>query len=182
MIGEGEKKHYVLIKDFNIFIHDNTLYHERKHFFRYCLYAFVTEKVLKCHIKDCFKINGKRTKKMLKEGEYIKFKNFERKIKSPFMIYADFESNLVTEDNGKQNPNKSYTNKCQKLAACSYGCKLVGVDDTFSKPLKSCLGEDTVYSFISSMIEESKYCSDMMKKHFNKELVITKEDNEGFQN
>ena len=31
------------------------------------------------------------------------------------------------------------------------------------------------------MIEESKYCSDVMKKHFNKELAITKEDNEDFK-
>ena len=31
------------------------------------------------------------------------------------------------------------------------------------------------------MIEESKYCSDVMKKHFNKELVMTKEDNENFK-
>ena len=27
------------------------------------------------------------------------------------------------------------------------------------------------------MIKESKYCSEVMKKHFNKELVLTKEDN-----
>ena len=32
------------------------------------------------------------------------------------------------------------------------------------------------------MTEESKYCSDVMKKHFNKELVMTKEDNEDFKN
>ena len=32
------------------------------------------------------------------------------------------------------------------------------------------------------MIEESKYCSKVMKKHFNKELVMTKEDNEDFKN
>ena len=32
------------------------------------------------------------------------------------------------------------------------------------------------------MIEESKYCSDVMKKHFNKELVMTKEYNEDFKN
>ena len=32
------------------------------------------------------------------------------------------------------------------------------------------------------MIEESKYCSEVMKKHFNKELVMTKEDNEDFKN
>ena len=32
------------------------------------------------------------------------------------------------------------------------------------------------------MIKESKDCSDVMKKHFNKELVMTKEDNEDFKN
>ena len=36
--------------------------------------------------------------------------------------------------------------------------------------------------FISSIIEESKYCSDVMKKHFNKELVMTKEDSKDFEN
>ena len=32
------------------------------------------------------------------------------------------------------------------------------------------------------MIEESKYCSEPMKKPFNKELVMTKKDNEDFKN
>ena len=32
------------------------------------------------------------------------------------------------------------------------------------------------------MIEESKYCNDVMKKHFNKKLVMTKEANEDFEN
>ena len=68
------------------------------------------------------------------------------------MIYADFESILVPEDNGKQNPNESYINKYQNYVACSYGYKLVFVDDTFSKPFKSYLGEDAVYNFINSMI------------------------------
>ena len=57
---------------------------------------------------------------MPKKGEYVKFKKFERKIRSPFMIYADFERILAPEDNGKQNPNESYTNKYQKNFACSY--------------------------------------------------------------
>ena len=56
------------------------------------------------------------------------------------------------------------------------------VDDKFNKPFKSYLGEDTVHTFISSMIEESKHCSDVMKKHFNKGLVMTKIDNEDFEN
>ena len=97
------------------------------------------------------------------------------------MIY-DFESILVPEDNGKQNPNEAYTNKYQKHVACSYGYKLVCVDNKFSRPFQSYLGEDSVYNFISSMIKESKYCSDVLKKNFNKELVMTKEDNEDFEN
>ena len=32
------------------------------------------------------------------------------------------------------------------------------------------------------MIEESSYCSDVGKKHFNKELVMSKADNEDFEN
>ena len=98
------------------------------------------------------------------------------------MIYADFESIIVLEDNGKQNPNESYTNKYQKHAACSYGCKFVCGNDKLSKPIKSYLGKDAVYNFISSMIEESKYCSEVMKKHFNKEPVMTKKDSEDFEN
>ena len=39
LIKEEGKKHYVLIKDFNTFMYDHTL---------------------KCHVKDCFKINGKK--------------------------------------------------------------------------------------------------------------------------
>ena len=72
------------------------------------------------------------------------------------MIYADFESILVPYDNGKKNPNESYTEKYQKHVAFSYGYKLVCVDDKFSKPFESYLGKDDVYNFISSMIEESK--------------------------
>ena len=32
------------------------------------------------------------------------------------------------------------------------------------------------------MIEERKCCSDVMKKHFNKDLVMTKRDKEDFKN
>ena len=50
----------------------------------------------------------------LQKGEYVKFQNFERKTKPLFIIYLDFESILVPEDNGKQNPNETYNNKYQK--------------------------------------------------------------------
>ena len=86
---------------------------------------------LKRHIKDCFKINGKQKIIIPRKGDYVKFRNYERKIKSTFIIYADFESILVLQDNGMQNPEESYTSKYQKHIACSYSYKLVCVDDKF---------------------------------------------------
>ena len=60
------------------------------------------------------------------------------------MIYADFERLLLPEDNGNQKQNESFTNKHQKHYACICGYKLVFLDDKFSKPFKSYLGEDAV--------------------------------------
>ena len=71
-------------------MHNFTLYSGRKHFLRYCLPAFSTEEILNCHINDCFKINGKQMIIVTKGGEYVELKNFERKTKSLFMIYAYF--------------------------------------------------------------------------------------------
>ena len=55
------------------------------------------------------------------------------------------------------------------------------VNDKFSKPFKSYLGKDAVSNFINSMIEESKYCSEVMRKHFNKKLVTAKDNDQDFE-
>ena len=86
------------------------------------------------------------------------------------MIYAIFESISVLKDNGKQNQGEFYMNKYQKHIAWSYAYKLVFVDDKFNKPFKWYLDKDAVYNFINSMIEESKYCSDLIKKILTKNL------------
>ena len=72
-------------------------------------------------------------------------------------------------NNNKQN-TESYANKYQTHIACSYGYKLVCADDKFSKPFKTYFGEDAVYNFISNMIEESKYCSEVIKNILTKKL------------
>ena len=73
---------------------------------------------------------------MPKKYEYIWLKNFERKIKSQFMIYADFKRVLVPEDTWKQNPVEPCTNKYQKYVVCSNGYKLVCVQNKLTGPSK----------------------------------------------
>ena len=63
----NNKKHYVLVKGFNTLLHDPILP------------AFSTEEILKCHINDCFKSNGKQMTQILKESGYLKSKNYEKK-------------------------------------------------------------------------------------------------------
>ena len=54
------------------------------------------------------------------------------------MIYANFQSILVPENNRKRNPDESYTNKYQNpVGSCSTGYKLVCVGGQFSKHFKS---------------------------------------------
>ena len=61
-----------------------------KSFLLLFLQAFSTEKILKGHVKICFKISGNKMIEMLKKSEYVRFKKNERKIKSPFMILSRF--------------------------------------------------------------------------------------------
>ena len=51
----------------------------------------------------------------------------------------------MPEDNGKQNSKESYRKKYQKRIACSYGYKLVFVNDKFSKSFKTYLGKETFH-------------------------------------
>ena len=136
--------------------------------------TYILQIIIQQKLERLVESNGKQMIKVPEKWEYIRFKNYERKIKSPFMIYADFESILIPEDNEKQNPEESYANKNQKHVALSYGNKLVCVNDQLSKPFKSYLGGNAVYNFINIMIEESKFCTNIMQKHLNKELVMAK--------
>ena len=75
----------------------------KENIFVVIVYNFSVQEKLKCHINDCFKINSKQRIIMTNKGEYVTFKNYEGKIKQPFMIDADLENILLPEDSGKQN-------------------------------------------------------------------------------
>ena len=49
-------------------MYDHSLHRKRKYFCRYCFHAFITEELLKRHIKDYFKINVKQTIKIPEKG------------------------------------------------------------------------------------------------------------------
>ena len=93
LITKDEKKHYVLIKDFNAFMYNQWKHKERKHFCMYCLQCFSSERILANHVNNCLTINGAQAINMPKQGENIlKFNNFYKQLPVPFVIHADFEA------------------------------------------------------------------------------------------
>ena len=67
LITKDEKKHYVLIKDFNTFMYNQSKHKNKKHFCMYCLQCFSSERILANHVNNCLTINGKQAINMPKK-------------------------------------------------------------------------------------------------------------------
>ena len=88
LITENENKHYVLIKGFNKFMHNQTKHNGRKHFCMHCLQCFSSERVLNNHKDTCIIVNGKQSVKMLdKDNNKLEFENFHKQQPVPFVIH-----------------------------------------------------------------------------------------------
>ena len=182
LITEGENKHYVLIKDFNKFMFSQTKHEHRKHFCMHCLQCFSREDVLTEHKNNCISINGEQAIKMPEKGDKVYFKSHHKQLSIPFVIYADFEAITEKVDSCQPNNDKSYTEAYQNHKDCGYGYKVVCCyDDKHSKPVQIYRGENAVYKFMENMLEEVNWCKSKMKKHFNKPLKMTKENETDFQ-
>ena len=70
LITKDRRRHYVLIKDFNKFMYNQSKHKERKHFCMYCLQCFSSERILAKHTNNCLMINGKQAINMPKRRKY----------------------------------------------------------------------------------------------------------------
>ena len=77
--------------------------------------------------------------------------------------------------------NGSYTEKYQTHIACSFAYKVVCVDNKFSKDIVIYRRKNAANEFIEAVLKEYDYCKRIMKKHFNKNLVMPVEEKERFQ-
>ena len=107
--------------------------------------------------------------------ETVEFKNYSRQLAVPFKIIADFECNLE-KVKSNEIKNKSYTEKYQNHIPCSFSYKLVCVDNKFSKAIIVYRGENAAYKFIEAILKEYEYCTKIMEKLFNKNLIISEDE------
>ena len=148
-----------------------------------CLHCFSREDLLSKHSPDCFALNGTQKIDMPAKGSKIYFKNYHRIQPVPFVIYADFEALTKKINTCHQNNDKSFTDPYEEHKACGYGYKVVcHQDQQYSKPVKIYRGRNVVKYFIESIYREVSNCKRVIKKHFNKPLIMTSENELDFQN
>ena len=173
LITKDEKRHYVLIKDFNTFMYNQSKHKNKKHFCMFCLQCFSSERALVKHKSNCLTINGKQAINMPKKGENVpKFDNFHQQLPVPFVIYADFEAITKkiqgcrqSEEMEREKEKRSYTEAYQTHEDCGYGYKVVRCyKDKYSKPIQTYRGENTIYKFMEKMLEEVEYCKLLLRK------------------
>ena len=171
-VTDCDISHYVYIKDFDRFMFHKTKNKNKKYFCKSCLQCFSSKNVLTKHKEVCLSINGAQSVRL--EKGTIEFKNYFKQIPVPFKIYADFECNLKSVESYEG----SYSKKYQDHVPCSFAYKLFCVNDEFTKPIVVFRGENAAFKFIEAFLREFEYCKKVMKKHFNKNLVMSEEEEE----
>ena len=129
LISNDETNHYCWVKDKSrLLSSQKSKKGHRKHFCDYCLSSFTTERELEKHIGWCSKKDAVRIE-LPEEGSVIKFKDHGKKMRVPFVIYADFE--CFTEKTSPP-PSRGCTTKYQKHTPSGFCFYIKCVDDRLS--------------------------------------------------
>ena len=187
IVKEGEdnqpdQKHFVYVKDVNQFNFNFSKMKTKKYFCMHCLQCFYTEYHLENHEEDCLIINGTQKIEMPEEGSKVYFHNHQKQLPGPFAIYADLEAITKKIDTCSPPGGKSYTQAYQKHEPSSFGYKVVcHYDHKYTKPAVIYRCENVIEKFIQHLFEEVEDCQRIIKKDFQKPLVMTLSDEENFQ-
>jgi hypothetical protein len=183
--GEGDevKTHYTSIKSLSKLLSSQIDKHNgAKHFCLNCINAFRTQDALKKHEKFCLAHKGVAIDFPDKD-EKIKFKteNYCRKMRVPFVIYADFECFTKSIQGCQPKPTESYTKKYQKHEPSGFGYCIVSAlgDYKYIEHTKQSEDEDIGQLFVANIEEEVK---SLYKKHkFSKAMKLSEDEELSFQ-
>ena len=158
LISQGDKYHYTVIKDLNRLLFDQTKHPKQKHFCERCLHGFKRQDLLDKHTPDCRGINQTAIAiEMPKEGTKLRFENYHKQLKSPYIIYADFES--IIEKMEENSPQQSNTRKTSHHIACGYSYIVVRSDGLTKAPFLY-RGQDAAKHFLDMLQEEEQKIKD----------------------
>ena len=162
--------HFVWIRNFNGFLFDITKDGHTKYFCTKCLLHFFSEDKLKQHKNDFPNCNEHNQPARLilpkKDDAYIEFKNYNKKFKAPFVIYADFESILTK--------NKQDNNIVHNHVSCSFMFYVVSSFEEYQFTPQFFRGENATNLFLKALLQTKNEIMEILQH--NKPMIMTDND------
>ena len=167
--------HYCLVKNLSRLLSSQVSKHKEKSYFcDRCLNPFWCEQSLNKHLEYCSNHEAVKIE-MPKKGDILKFKNYHRGERVPFMIYADTESLIKSLQTCEPSPQSSYIKKYQKHEAISFFYYIKCFDDNVFEPvLRSYTGEDAMQKFVEWLENDVKEIANIPEK----KMIFKKQEQE----
>ena len=184
LLSNKESQHYCLINKMSALTANQINKHKGKRFIcRYCCSSFQSEESLQKHGEYCS--NHKAVKvKMPKKGTKLDFRNHQRRMRVPFVVYADFEALPEGISTCAPNGNESYTNQYQKHKPCGFCYYIKCFNDKLFPPVLrhytiTHKDESVGMAFVNSLEKDIRWIYQKFKN--KKGLLITHEEEQEFQ-
>lgn len=165
-VEQAGNSHYCLIKDLNRVL-GSTKRAKRKHYFcRRCLHGFIREDLLKDHLPYCKQFSCQKVEYPVEgKDNILKFENFYKKLRVPFVIYCDFETLVQKIDTCVPDPQISSTTLEAYFNPCGYAYQVVCTNPNYTKPPvvhRGKSGENVVKHFLENLLQEENNIKDIL--------------------
>ena len=120
MITDGEKWHYLTVKNLSRLLRGITSNHVGDFYCLNCFCAYSTKNKFEAHKKICENHDYCHVEMPTKDNNTIKYNQGEKSIKLPFVVYADLECLLEKISTCQNNPNESSTTEINKHTPSGY--------------------------------------------------------------
>ena len=164
MISNGEKWHYLVIKNLSGLLKGITSNHVGDVYCLNCFCAYSTKNKLEKHKKICENHDYCHVEMPTKDNNIIKYNHGEKSIKMPFTIYVDLECLLEKMDTCENDPNKSSTTKINKHIPSGYSIFTHYSSDESKNKLNYYRGDDCMEKFCKNLREHSTKIINVKRK------------------
>ena len=164
IITDGEKWHYLTVKNLFGLLRGITSNHAGDFYCLNCFCAYSTKNKFEAHKKICENHDYCHVEMPTKDNNIIKYNHGEKSMKLPFVIYADLECLLEKMSTCQNNPDKSSTTKINKHTPSGYSLFTHCSFDESKNKLNYYRGDDCMKKFCKDLREHATKMINYEKK------------------
>ena len=155
MITDGEKWHYLVVKNLSGLFKGITSNHYGDFYCLNCFHSYRTKNKLEQHKKICENHDYCHVEMPIKDNNIIKYNHGEKSMKLPFLVYADLECLLEKMSTCQNNLNKSSTTKMNKHTPSGYSIFTSCSFDESKNKINYYRGDDCMKKFCKDLREHA---------------------------